>query len=189
MILERRTGGARGHSASAAFGADLRGGPRFAPGAAAGIALLDLLNAELTAAAEGRLLEVYVYGRADALSPGRSVGVARGIAAEAAETAEAASEQIVENVREASEALGAGLEAAGIESGKAELIVLGALVLVGEHLIGLIDFFEFRFAVLVSGMEVRMVFLGFFSVSLFDVVGTRVFVDAQHLVIVAFIRH
>ena len=91
--------------------------------------------------------------------------------------------------QEAAEAVAAALEAAGIEGGEAELVVLGPLVRIGKHLISLVGLLEAGFAFLVAGMEIGMVLLGRLPVSLFDLVCAGVLVYAQHLIIIAFISH
>ena len=68
----------------------------------------------------------------------------------------------------------------------AEAVVLGALLGVGEYLIGLIDLLEFFLGVFVARVDVRVQFLGQFAVRRLDggLVGRAL--DAEHFIIVAF---
>ena len=68
----------------------------------------------------------------------------------------------------------------------AEAVVLGALLGVGEHLIGLVDLLEFFLGVLVARVDVRVQLLGQFAVRRLDggLVGRAL--DAEHFIIVAF---
>ena len=76
------------------------------------------------------------------------------------EAAKAAAEEIVQNVGKAAEALGARLEAGRIERGEAVLVVLRALIGVGEHLVGLVDLFEPGLRFFVPRVHIRVVFFG-----------------------------
>ena len=68
----------------------------------------------------------------------------------------------------------------------AEAVVLGALLGVGEHLIGLVDLLEFFLGVLVARVDVRVQLLGQLAVRRLDggLVGRAL--DAEHFIIVAF---
>ena len=71
----------------------------------------------------------------------------------------------------------------------AVLVVLGPLVIVGQDLIGLVDLLEALLAALVSGVQVRMIFLGQLPVRLFYFFRLGAFLQAKHLIIVSFFCH
>ena len=173
--------------------ADLGGRALGAAGALALVAGFDLHNVQLAADAEAGLFKADLYLGADVLAA--HGGVRRTLrAAEAAEaaaetSAKAAAEEIVQNVGKAAEALGARLEAGRIERGEAVLVVLRALIGVGEHLVGLVDLFELLLALLVAGVQVGVEFLRLFPVGFLYVVGTGALVDTKYLIIIAFIGH
>ena len=56
----------------------------------------------------------------------------------------------------------------GVDAREAVLVVPGALVRVGEHLVGLVDLLEFGLGFLVAGVQVGVVLLGQLAVGLFD---------------------
>ena len=70
-----------------------------------------------------------------------------------------------------------------------ELIVLLALLWVGENFICLIALLEALLTGLVAGVKIRVVLLGELPVCFFYLIGRGVLADAQHLVIVSFISH
>ena len=100
----------------------------------------------------------------------------------AAEPAEAAA-------AEAAEVAVAAAEAAGLGTVVAELVVLGALLGIGEHLIGLVDLLEALLGRLVPRVHVRVVLLGQRPVGLLDGRVVRVLGHAQNLVVVSFVCH
>ena len=107
---ERRARRARDGTAALAVGADLGGRALGAAGALALVAGLDLHNVQLAADAEAGLLKADLHLGADILTA--HGGVRRALcAAEAAKAAEAAAkaaaEEVVQNIGEAAEALGA----------------------------------------------------------------------------------
>ena len=171
--------------------ADLR---RRAGGAARALAVraaLDAADRDLLLAAEGGLLEADVQRGAQVVALARRVRVGARRAAEAAE-------DVAEDVAEAPEAAKASeavkpAEAArarvGIEGGEAELVVLLALFLVREDLVGLVGLLEALLAGLVAGVQIGVVFLGQLSVCFFDFIRCGVLFDAQHLIIVSFFGH
>ena len=108
--------------------------------------------------------------------------------------AEAAAEEAREDVpevAEVAEALEARAAEAGarVEGGVAVLVVLRALVVVGEDLVGLVDLLEALLAGLVARMQIGMVLLGELSICFFDLLGARALLQAEHLVVIAFVCH
>lgn len=49
----------------------------------------------------------------------------------------------------------------------AELVVPAALILIGEHLVGLVDLLKFRLGVSVTGVEIGMILLRLLTVCFF----------------------
>ena len=190
--LHRAEGGALGgaHGAAAlAVGADLR---RRAGGAAVALAVGALLHAgsgDLLFATEGRLLKGDVHAHAHALALAGGVRVA-GLAAEAAEAAENVPKNIAEIAKavKAAEAARA-VSRVGIEGRMAKLVILLALFLVGEHLVGLVCLLEALLARLVAGVQVGVVGLGDLAEGLFDLVLCGALVYAEHLIVIAFFCH
>ena len=68
----------------------------------------------------------------------------------------------------------------------AKLVVLLALFLAGKHLVRLVDFLKFRFALFVAGLQIWMVLLGRFAKSGFDFILGRIPVDTQRFVVICF---
>jgi hypothetical protein len=146
----------------------------------------------------GRLLKIQRDAHADIGALARRVGVG---AAAAAESAEAAAEDIAEQIAQihapaagksvepAAEAAALARAVGGVHAGKAELIVLGALVGIAEDLVGLVDLLEFFLGFLVAGVIVRVILQGQLAVRLFDLLGAGALGDAQHLIVVSFFCH
>ena len=76
-----------------------------------------------------------------------------------------------------------------ILSRMAELVILRALVGIGQHLVGLIDLLKALLAFLIARMQVRVVGLGQFAVGFFDLVLGCAFFDAEHFIIISFFSH
>ena len=157
-------------------------------GALTGGAVFDALGGDLLLTAEGGLLEgqlqlgQHIFAPAGGVLPGALTAAA----------AEELSEDVpqVPEIPKAAEApavtAAAGGEV-GVYSGKAELVVLGLLVRVGEDLVGLADLLELFLGFLIAGVAVRMVLHRTLAVGLFDILGAGVLADAQHLIVIAFI--
>ena len=75
----------------------------------------------------------------------------------------------------------------GVDARKAKLVVLGPLVLVGQHFIGFVDFFKAGLRLFVPRVQVGVVLLGQLSVCFFQLVGRGVLLHAQDLVVVSFL--
>ena len=71
----------------------------------------------------------------------------------------------------------------------AELVVLCALIRIGQHLIRLVYLLEAGLTVLVAGVQVGVIFLGKLSVCFFEFVLGCALLDAEDLIIVSFICH
>ena len=160
-----------------------------AAGAMAGRAVLDSGGSDLLLGAEGSLLKGQLQPGHDVLAPARAV-LGRPAAA-------AAAEEIAENISKAAEAAEvprkAAAEAAavgikvGVHARKAVGIVPGALIRIGQHLVGLAHLLELLLGGLVAGVPVRVVLHGQLPVGLLYIIGTGAFVDAQHLVVITLI--
>jgi hypothetical protein len=103
-------------------------------------------------------------------------------------TAEEVAEHVAEgreDVLDRVEARAARPTAAGPQRVGPEPIVARALLLVGQHLVGVGRFFELLLRGLVAGVEVRVVLLGQPVVRLLDVGGAGVFGDAENFIEVA----
>ena len=127
-------------------------------------------------------------------------GEACGASGTASATAEEAAEQVVNvdacaAVAEAAECVRAGVagvaataKAAASESAHARcavaanLVVLFALLLVGEHVVCFRDFLELLLCCGVAGVQVRVVLAGELAVCLLDVAFACVFADTQCLI-------
>ena len=173
---------------AAAAGLGLRAG--LGAGALAGLAGLHRRHADLRLGAARRVLErefevvAQVGAAIDAVA-----------AAPAALRAEDLAEDVAEGVGEAAEALRPAAEAARprpgtearrrVDAGVPELVVGGALLGVGEDLVGLLRLLEFLLGTLVVRVAVRVVLHRELAVGLLDVLFGRVPVDAQNRVVVA----
>lgn len=121
-------------------------------------------------------------------SPARSVGIGP-----AGASAEAAPKEAIENIREIKTALeGARASGSAAEIGvyarMAELVVSGALVTVGQHLIGLVGLLEFDLCLLIPRVQIRVIFFCEGSVRFLDLILRGAFLDSQHLIIIPFFR-
>ena len=125
------------------------------------------------------------------VAPARGVGVAGlGAAAEDAreDVAEAAAAEDIVEAAEAPEAARA-VTGVGVEGRVAELVVLLALVGIGEDLIGLVGLLEALLTGLVAGVLIGVVLLGDLAVCFFDLVLRGALRNAEHLVVITFICH
>ena len=183
------------HAAGAlAVRADLRRGAGGAAGTLAVRALLDTADVDLFLAAERRLFKGDVQAHAQIFAPARAAALLLSAAAEAAaeDVAEDVPEAAAENVPKAAEAAETG--AAGAAGGRvkrrmAELVILRALVGIGQHLVGLVDLLEALLAFLIARMQVRVVGLGQFAVGFFDLVLGCAFFNTEHFIIISFFSH
>ena len=124
------------------------------------------------------------------------VALPRGIPARLCTAAHAAVEQLVEDIAHTAHAAEihaaeriAARAATHIRAIKAKLVVTGALIRVGQHLIGFVQFLEAGFRFLVVGVQVGVAFLRLLAVGALNVLIRRVFIDTQHFVIIALVRH
>ena len=143
-----------------------------------------------------RLVKAQGDAHPDVLTLAGGVGVRR--AGRAAKAAETAAKDVAEDVAQvhtvAAETAAEAARAAavlgrivGIDPGKAVLVVELALLLIGEHLVRLVDLLELFLGFLVAGVIVRVVLHGQLAVSLFDLrVGSRLGYT-QHFVVITFL--
>ena len=75
---------------------------------------------------------------------------------------------------------------ARIKRGVAVLIVSGAFLRVAQGLVSLAEFLEFFLGGLVARIFVRMIFYGELAVGFFDFLGSRLAVDFENFVVIAF---
>src|SRR5699024_1486946 len=98
----------------------------------------------------------------------------------------AASEEVGEHVLESAAGSTAGSPRTGAEAGSAahgaNLIVLGAGLLVGQHLMRLADLLELLFGLLITGVGVRVVLARELAVGLLDLGVGSIFGDAEGLI-------
>ena len=73
----------------------------------------------------------------------------------------------------------------GVRAGFAETVVLAALRLVAQDIVGRLHFLELPLGLLVAGVAIRMILPGQLAVSLLDLVLGGVAFDSQGLVIIA----
>ena len=173
-----------------AHGAGLRLRAGLCAAAAAGCAVFIAVKFDGFMAALRRFLE----GQAQFIA--HVVALPRGIPARLCTAAHAAVEQLVEDIAHTAHAAEihaaeriAARAAAHIRAIKAKLVVTGALIRVGQHLIGFVQFLEAGFRFLVVGVQVGVAFLRLLAVGAFNVLIRRVFIDTQHFVIIALVRH
>ena len=94
------------------------------------------------------------------------------------------------NAAAAAEAARTGAAAvARINAGKAELVVLGALLLVGQHLVCFVYFLELIRSLRIILVEVRVVLARQLAVCLFQLIITCALLYAEHFIIISFISH
>jgi hypothetical protein len=120
---------------------------------------------------------------------GAAIDVGTAAAALAA-TAEDVAEDVGEGVGKAAHAGAAGAHASlRVDAGVAVLVVGGALLRVGEDLVGFLGLLELLFRLWVVRIAVGMVLHGQLAVGLLDVLIRSVAVDAEDFVVVALLCH
>ena len=70
---------------------------------------------------------------------------------------------------------------------EAVLVIPGLFIGIGQNLIRLVDFLEFFLSGFITGILIGVVFHGQLAVGLFNLGVGRVFLNAQHLVIISFV--
>lgn len=138
--------------------------------------------------AEGRLLQGQGQTGPHGAPFGRSCPGLSAPAEPAKAAAEEGAKQVA-HVKSAEPASPAGTTGAkiGVHPRKAKLIVLGPLLLVREHLIGLIDLFEPGFRRFVARVQVRVILFGQLPVSFFQFIVRGAFLDPQDLIVISFL--
>ena len=194
-----RTGGSgcHLHAHEILDGPDLAGAAALGTGlddtvgaAAAGtcVAIFDPLGGNLLVTAKGCFLE-------GQLQPGYHIFTPAGIILGRSSAAAAATEDITEDVAQITEvaetvsaAVAAGAGAVvGIHSGMTELVIAGALLIVGQDFVGLTQFLELLLGGLVAGVPVRVILHGAFPVGLLYFISAGSLLDTQHLIVIAFV--
>ena len=153
-----------------------------AAGSVADCAVFNPGSADLLVAAESRFLKGQIQPSHHIFTPTGAAGTA------AAGRTAAAAEQVTENVTEVTETAkacpvksaepgtaesstaGTG-RVVGVNTGKAILVIAGALVVVTQHLVGFAHLFELLLGFLVTGVAVRVVFHGQLAVGLLYFIG------------------
>ena len=114
----------------------------------------------------------------------------------ASAAAKTAAEEAVENVAKihahtAGEGASAACTAAEVRVNAcmAELVITGALIFIGQHFIGFVDFLELRLGLFIAGVQVGMVFFGQLTVGLFDFIIRGILGNSHDLIIISFISH
>ena len=170
--------------------ADLRGRAVGAAGAVAGGTGLIAVYADLLLTAEGGLLKADGHTQTDALAPLGGVGIPP------LGGTESAAEKAAEDVPQIAEVKAAGVigsaacacacAVVGIYPRKAELVITGLLIGVGENLIGLVDLLELLLRFLIVGVQIRVVLPGHFLICFFDLVLRGALINAKNFVIITF---
>ena len=156
-------------------------------------ALLDAADVDLLLAAERRLFKGDIQAHAQVFAPARAAALGLSAAEAAAEDIpEDIPEAAAENVAKAAEAAETGAAGAAggrVERRMAELVILRALVGIGQHLVGLVDLLEALLAFLIARMQIRVVGLGQLAVGFFDLVLGCTLFDTEHFIIISFFSH
>jgi hypothetical protein len=132
----------------------------------------------------------FFFGSDDSLFKRQTQIVAKILAAVATAptssfTAEKLAEYIPEDVLKASrEIKPSGERSAVTERGVPELIILSALLGIGEHLISLRDFFELFFGLLIPGIAVWMVLKGELAVGFLNIFFAHGAIDAERFIVI-----
>ena len=187
---ERRALSLRNNTGAAAVRTGLRRGALCGTCAAAVITGFDALDRDLLLTAECGFLEGQDHRLTDGFAALRCVAARRTSAAKAA--AEERTEQVAQiaHVKAAAEAACTGTAAvARVHTGKAELVVLGALLLVGQHLVCFVYFLELIRSLRIILVEVRVVLARQLAVCLFQLIITCALLYAEHFIIISFISH
>ena len=189
-ILDRLT-----HTGTATVRAVLRLRSRCRPGTAAGLAGFGTGYAKFRRLAERRFLKSNLQIIAQvtaAFRPRTALPAASAASAKkhiediakpvgAAETAEPA---LAEAAKTAASAH------AAFKSRMAELIVLRLFLRILQDIIGFVDFLKLFFSRFgIIAVQVRMIFAGHLFIGLFDFSCRGIFVNPQHLIVIAFLAH
>lgn len=174
---------------AAALGAGLGLGALGRAGTAAALTGLDLPVCDILLAALGSLL------KGDGHHGLGVAATAGGIGVGTAAAAKSAPKEAVENIAKIHAHAAEGVSPAGttakvgVHARMAKLVVPGLFILIGQYLVGLVDFFKLGFGLLVARVQVGMVFFRQLTIGLFDLVFRGVFGNSHHLIIIPFISH
>ena len=178
-------------SGAAAALAGLRLGAGLRTGAAAARAGLTEIQLQRLLAAEHGLLKGNIDGGAYICpAHGAALRASRGPPASAEHAPEEIAEDIVHIHAAEIEALEAAVAASALfKRGVAELVILCPLLRIAEDRVGLRGLLELLRRLLVSRIHVRVIFLRELPVCLLQCRFVRIFVDAQHLIIISLVCH
>ena len=168
-----------------AIRAGLSRGACLSTAAGAGGALVQAVVVHILLATKGRLLEGQRDAGQHVVAPLRA-GTTRRTAAE--RTAEDAAENIAkvaEITKAAAEAATAVSAGRGVKGRVTKLVVLRLLLGIREDGVSLVDLLEVLFRLGITGVEVRVIFLGQLAIGALDGVRIGGLVKAQYLVIVS----
>ena len=195
---------ARDGAGSVAGGAGLERGAVLGAGAVAGVAFRIAFELEGLVDARGDFLEGELEGDSQVVAAAGAlagrVAVAGSGAFEAAhvESAEVHSASTSENIAESGEDIlhrhaSGAVEAATTGAPEAlrahvvsELVVFGAFVGIGKHVVGLGRLFELLFSFFVVGVAVGVIFYGESAIGFLQLLGSGRFADAEHFIIISF---
>ena len=200
VTLGAGCGGLHGHAHEILGGPDLAGaaaavtglhGAVCRAGAGTGRTVLDPGCGNFLLGAESSLLKGHFDPGVHVLAPSGCVG-AGPAAAESAATAENVAENVAE-VTETAESAATKSTAAvacveiGIHAGMAVLVIAAALVVVGQHFVGLAHFLELGFCLRIVGVPVRMVLHGLLAVGPLYLISAGALFHAQHFIKIALV--
>lgn len=189
---------------SVAGGAGLERGAIFGAGAVAGVAFHVAFELKGLVDAGGDFLEGEFEGDSQVVAAAGAlagrVAVAGSGAFEAAhvESAEVHSASASENIAESGEDIlhrhaSGAVEAATTGAAEAlrahvvaELVVFGAFIGIGKHVVGLGRLLELLFSFLVVGVAVGVIFYGESAVGFLQLLGSGRFADAEHFIVISF---
>ena len=195
---------ARDGAGSVAGGAGLERGAVLGAGAVAGVAFRIAFELEGLVDARGDFLEGELEGDPQVVAAAGAlagrVAVAGSGAFEAAhvESAEVHSASTSENIAESGEDILHRHAAGAVEAATAgapealrthvvaELVVFGAFIGIGKHVVGLGRLFELLFSFFVVGVAVGVIFYGESAIGFLQLLGSGRFADAKHFIVISF---
>ena len=129
--------------------------------------------------------------------PGTGTAAAAGCrASEASHVVATAAENVAEHAEDIVHRHACARESACTSAGeslRSHRMSVGVILLtlfgVAQHIVGFGSLFEFFFSGFVTRILVGMIFYGKFAISLFQLIGSGVFADAKHFVVVSFIHY
>jgi len=176
---------------TAAVVAGLGGGAGFCSGTRTVAALLYAAVGNFLFAAHSGFLK----GKHDGLTNIAAAAGGVGCVGSGGSAGEAAAEEAAENIAEvaeiteikAAEATAAASAEVGVDACVTELIVTGALLLVGENLVGFVYLLEFSLRTGIIGVKVGVIFFGRLTIRFFYFIIRSRFFYTQNGIIIAFV--